>query len=89
MLAVPMVLLVAVPASAATRQSVNLAQVQTETVPFGLLGPVGIVAIALGLVGMIAGSVRHHRRNRAAESEPAVTDISEQATRPTLTPVDN
>lgn len=79
MLAVPMILLVAVPASATTRQSVPLAQVQGDAVPFGVLGPVGVVAIVLGLVGMVAGTVRHRRRNRAVADSEDVAG-SEQTT---------
>ena len=92
MLAVPMVLLVAVPASATTRQSVPLAQVQTDTVPFGLLGPVGVVAIVIGLVGMVAGTVRHRRRSRAAAEPEAASEldpVAQQPTRPILAPVDS
>lgn len=92
MLAVPVVLLVAVPASATTLQHVPLAQVQADTVAFGLLGPVGVVAIVIGLVGMVAGTVRHRRRLRsAAEPETASEHdaIQQQPTSPMRAPVDS
>ncbi|WIX79857.1 hypothetical protein QRX50_03385 [Amycolatopsis carbonis] len=56
---------------------------------FGILGPVGLVAVALGIVGMALGVLRQRRKARAATAtalptpEPADT---EEPTRP-LAPV--
>ncbi len=59
--AIPVALLVAgaVPASAAESTS-------RSEMAFGLLGPVGLVAVALGIVGMAFGVLRQRRKARAA-----------------------
>ena len=49
---------------------------------FGLLGPVGLVAVLLGIVGMTLGILRQRRKGQA--TEPPATP--EETTRPTLTP---
>jgi len=68
---------------------------EPSAVTFGLLGPVGLVAVALGIVGMTAGVVRQRRKARAAaiaETPTApITTLAETAfasepARPTLTP---
>lgn len=46
---------------------------------FGLLGPVGIVAVGLGVVGMIAGVARR-RRDALARSVAARSAAAEQTT---------
>ncbi|MGH3435437.1 MAG: hypothetical protein ACRDRN_03110 [Sciscionella sp.] len=33
-----------------------------DQLPFTLLGPVGIIAVALGILGLVYGFVRHRRR---------------------------
>jgi hypothetical protein len=33
---------------------------------FGLLGPVGLIAVALGVIGMALGAVRQRRKSQAA-----------------------
>ncbi|MFE0025382.1 hypothetical protein [Amycolatopsis sp. NPDC059021] len=43
-------------------------RVETSVVSFGLLGPVGVVAVALGIVGMALGVLRQRRKVRAAEA---------------------
>lgn len=92
MLAVlPMLLLVAAPAEAVSAQGTRLAEVRAETTPFGLLGPVGLVAVALGLAGMVAGTVRHLKRVRVdTDSQPEVElpDIGQQAQHATFDPAD-
>ncbi|GAB3708548.1 hypothetical protein GCM10027598_13060 [Amycolatopsis oliviviridis] len=59
--AIPVALLVAgaVPASAAESTS-------RSEMAFGLLGPVGLIAVALGIVGMAFGVFRQRRKARAA-----------------------
>ncbi|KAA9153725.1 hypothetical protein FPZ12_033865 [Amycolatopsis acidicola] len=62
------------------------------TASFGLLGPVGLAAVLLGVVGMALGVVRA-RRKAQAEQEAAVvaeaaevTENAESPSRPALTP---
>lgn len=55
-------------AGAASAQTV---QAETGSVSFGVLGPVGLVAVALGIVGMTLGVLRQRRKARAAEAEAA------------------
>ncbi|WET80419.1 hypothetical protein P3102_03980 [Amycolatopsis sp. QT-25] len=64
--AIPVALLVggAGPASAAEMAS-------RSEMAFGLLGPVGLVAVALGIVGMAFGVFRQRRKARAAAVAPA------------------
>lgn len=92
MLAVlPMVLLVTAPAGAASEHGTQLAEVRAETTPFGMLGPVGLVAVALGLAGMVAGTVRHLKRVRVdTDSQPEVElpDIGQQAQHTALDPAE-
>lgn len=52
-------------ATAGTATAEQAARVEPNTVTFGLLGPVGLVAVALGIIGMAAGVVRQRRRTRA------------------------
>jgi hypothetical protein len=70
---------------------------ESDAVTFGLWGPVGLVAVALGIVGMTAGVVRQRRNARASavDTVPPVcpetllteTARSEAPTRPQLSPV--
>ncbi|WP_410650283.1 hypothetical protein [Amycolatopsis sp. cmx-4-54] len=64
-IAIPVALLVAgaVPASAADTTS-------RSEMAFGLLGPVGLIAVALGVVGMAFGVFRQRRKARAAAVAP-------------------
>ncbi len=66
-IAVPAALLVAgaVPASAAESTS-------RSEMAFGLLGPVGLIAVALGIVGMAFGVFRQRRKARAAANAAPV-----------------
>ncbi|WP_206787896.1 hypothetical protein [Amycolatopsis sp. MtRt-6] len=54
------------------------AQSGTNAESFGVLGPVGLVAVALGIVGMTLGVLRQRRKTRAAaalaEATPVVPD---------------
>jgi hypothetical protein len=67
-------------------------QAQPDAVTFGLLGPVGLAAVALGIVGMTAGVVRQRRKARAAAAEAAPVvamaeaTLADEPTRPALTP---
>jgi hypothetical protein len=68
---------------------------QVETVPFGLLGPVGLAAVVLGIVGMALGVVRQRRKAQAeaaeavaaqgVAAEPVIAEAAAE-TRPALTP---
>jgi hypothetical protein len=42
---------------------------------FGVLGPVGLVAVALGIVGMTLGVLRQRRKTRAAAALAPVTPV--------------
>ena|GEM_PF-6014853 len=70
-IASPTVLLLTAPVGAASQQGMRLAETAAETTPFGLLGPVGLVAVAVGLLGMVAGTVRHLKRVRARVESPS------------------
>lgn len=58
---------------------VAVAQADTNAESFGVLGPVGLVAVALGIVGMTLGVLRQRRKTRAAEvvadAAPATPDV--------------
>ncbi|HJQ47188.1 MAG TPA: hypothetical protein VJ870_12840 [Amycolatopsis sp.] len=51
---------------------------------FGLLGPVGLVAVLLGIVGMTLGVLRQRRKAQAVE--PPADPPAGEGTRPSLTP---
>jgi hypothetical protein len=57
------------------------ARAGATTVTFGLLGPVGLAAVGLGIVGMAVGVLRQRRKARTAAvaAEPAVTDVAAMA----------
>nr|WP_184784704.1 hypothetical protein [Amycolatopsis jiangsuensis] len=82
-LAVPAVLLLAGGAPAFADDGV--ARAETTAAGFGMLGPVGLVAVSLGIVGMTLGVLRQRRKARAAaaaaeagKAEPG----SDEPTRP-------
>jgi hypothetical protein len=50
------------------------AQADSGAESFGVLGPVGLVAVALGIVGMTLGVLRQRRKTRVAEAAPAVPE---------------
>jgi hypothetical protein len=60
-LAVAALVTAAQPAAAAADD-----QVAAESVSYGLLGPVGIAAVVLGFGGLVAGLLRHRRRDAGA-----------------------
>jgi uncharacterized membrane protein YgdD (TMEM256/DUF423 family) len=87
LVAVPAALLLA--GSSVAFADDGVARAETTSTGFGMLGPVGLVAVALGIVGMMLGVLRQRRKARAAAApapaaEPRVD--SEDPTRP-LTPL--
>lgn len=46
--------------------SAGAVQAEPNALTFGLLGPVGFVAVAVGVLGMAAGVIRQRRKSRAA-----------------------
>ncbi|MGW5748051.1 hypothetical protein [Amycolatopsis sp. NPDC003861] len=56
------------------------AQADTNVEAFGVLGPVGLVAVALGIVGMTLGVLRQRRKTRLAEAAPAVPEAPDPVT---------
>nr|WP_091674012.1 hypothetical protein [Amycolatopsis marina] len=65
-------------ATAGTATAEQAARVEPNTVTFGLLGPVGLVAVVLGIVGMAAGVVRQRRRVRATAAAGSGDTMSGQ-----------
>ncbi|MEV6908969.1 hypothetical protein [Amycolatopsis sp. NPDC051071] len=65
--AIPVALLIAGAAPASAAESTSRSEMA-----FGLLGPVGLVAVALGIVGMAFGVFRQRRKTRAATPGSAV-----------------
>ncbi|GHF86962.1 hypothetical protein FHX82_004538 [Amycolatopsis bartoniae] len=55
----------------------------TNEMSFGLLGPVGLAAVILGVVGMALGVVRQRRKAAQVPVEP---EPAQDAARPALTP---
>ncbi|EOD69325.1 hypothetical protein [Amycolatopsis vancoresmycina] len=54
----------------------TIAQADTNAETFGVLGPVGLVAVALGIVGMTLGVLRQRRKTRAAAVLPEAGPIA-------------
>ncbi|WP_167121672.1 hypothetical protein [Amycolatopsis viridis] len=62
-------------------------QAEPTGVSFGLLGPVGLAAVLLGILGMALGIVRQRRKAQAEAAVPAEAPVVvEEPTRPALTP---
>ncbi|HWD06627.1 MAG TPA: hypothetical protein VG674_29725 [Amycolatopsis sp.] len=61
----------------------NVAREETAWAGFGMLGPVGLVAVALGIVGMALGVLRQRRKARAAIETPAPAEARAAIERPT------
>jgi hypothetical protein len=84
--------LLALGAGIASAQGTVAQAAESDSVTFGLWGPVGLVAVALGIVGMAAGVVRQRRNARTSAvttEQPARIDAlptevarSEAPTRP-------
>jgi hypothetical protein len=59
---------------------VTTAQAGTNAESFGVLGPVGLVAVALGIVGMTLGVLRQRRKTRSTaeivQAVPAVPEVT-------------
>jgi hypothetical protein len=59
---------------------VTTAQADTNSDSFGVLGPVGLVAVALGIVGMTLGVLRQRRKTRSTaevvEAVPVVPEVA-------------
>ncbi|MGW4592503.1 hypothetical protein ACWEKJ_34740 [Amycolatopsis thermoflava] len=83
-------LVLAVLATATTTTGVAAASPATQAEPtgvsFGLLGPVGLAAVLLGIIGMALGIVRQRRKAQAEAVVPVVVETPEEPTRPALTP---
>jgi hypothetical protein len=67
------VALVVISAQVATADPTAADGVSAERFSFGVAGPVGIVAVALGLGGLVLGLLRH-RRNAAARAAAALLE---------------
>jgi hypothetical protein len=74
---VPVGLLVVGTGTASAAGTDTTVRADSTTITFGALGPVGVIAIALGIVGMAAGVFRQRRRARAGA---VVADTSTLAT---------
>ncbi|UQS22500.1 hypothetical protein L1857_06520 [Amycolatopsis thermalba] len=61
-------------------------QAEPAGVSFGLLGPVGLAAVLLGIIGMALGIVRQRRKAQAEAVVPVIVETCEEPTRPALTP---
>ncbi|WP_245633926.1 hypothetical protein [Amycolatopsis jejuensis] len=62
----------------------GVARAETTSAGFGMLGPVGLVAVAFGIVGMTLGVLRQRRkaRTRAAAVIRAAEPETDEPTRP-------
>ncbi|MEV6879377.1 hypothetical protein [Amycolatopsis sp. NPDC051128] len=76
---VPAGLLLAVGGSASA-DVITTARADGNAESFGVLGPVGLVAVALGIVGMTLGVLRQRRKTRLAEAAPAVPEVPDPVT---------
>jgi hypothetical protein len=87
--------LVAAGGPAAAAAESGSATAEADLAAFGLLGPVGLAAVVLGIIGMALGVVRQRRKAQAA-AKPAATEaalgpaeppaVSVDSDEPTLTP---
>jgi hypothetical protein len=66
------------------------APVEADLTTFGLLGPVGLAAVALGIIGMALGVLRQRRKSQAATEAPnqpaEPPAVAADSDEPTLTP---
>lgn len=70
------VIAVATGAGAATAST--LAQGEPDVMTFGILGPVGLVAVVIGVLGMTAGVIR--QRKKAAAEAAKAAEVPEPVT---------
>ena len=62
---------VALVAAAHSASAASEQRVTADSASFGLLGPVGIAAVVLGFGGLVAGLLRHRRREAGAAMQVA------------------
>jgi hypothetical protein len=63
----------------------DTSQADAEISSFGLLGPVGLAAVALGVIGMALGALRQRRKAQAEvqkQTEPAPMPLEDPALAP-------
>jgi hypothetical protein len=72
LVAVPFGLLAAGAGGALAQDAGAVARVEPSNIPFGILGPVGLVAVAIGVLGMAAGVLRQRRKARVDAAEAGV-----------------
>lgn len=60
----------------------GVVRAETTSTGFGMLGPVGLVAVGFGIIGMALGVVRQRRKARAKTIEAAAGTLDEEPTRP-------
>nr|WP_208406956.1 hypothetical protein [Amycolatopsis granulosa] len=61
-------------------------QAEPTGVSFGLLGPVGLAAVLLGILGMVLGIVRQRRKVQAEPAPAQAPVVVEEPTGPVLAP---
>lgn len=66
----PMAMVLAVSSASASAAD----GVAANSMPFGLVGPVGIAAVVVGFGGLITGLVRHRRRETATPPQQPVVE---------------
>ncbi|MFD2466675.1 hypothetical protein [Amycolatopsis silviterrae] len=84
-LAVLATILVAAAGTSATAFADDgVVRAETTSTGFGMLGPVGLVAVGFGIIGMALGVVRQRRKARAKaiEAVAAAGALDEEPTRP-------
>ncbi|WP_199785771.1 MULTISPECIES: hypothetical protein [Actinomycetes] len=78
------VLLTAVGTGATAFADDSVVRAETTSTGFGMLGPVGLVAVGFGVIGMALGVVRQRRKARAKtlDAVAAAGVLEEEPTRP-------
>ncbi|MCR6488649.1 hypothetical protein M8542_38050 [Amycolatopsis sp. OK19-0408] len=61
---------------------VTTTRADTSAESFGVLGPVGLVAVALGIVGMTLGVLRQRRKARSTEEVVEAVPVVPEVTGP-------
>ncbi|MFI6027913.1 hypothetical protein [Amycolatopsis magusensis] len=62
------------------------ARPEPEAMTFGVLGPVGLVAVVFGVLGMAAGVLRQRKKARAAAEQAEAAPAEPPALTPTRSP---